>query len=496
MDGTLVKAKVGTILGTKSRGAYVWRSIPYAKPPVGSLRFRHAQPAQPFEGIFEAVRYGAVCPQPGPVPKTMSEDSLSLNIWAPIKKSNQKRAVLFYIHGGSCYKGSSQEAQYDGAKLAKKEDIIVVTINYRLGALGFLDFSFLGDEFEANCGLSDVILALRWVYENIGAFGGDANNITVIGQSAGGNIAAVLMGLSSAKPYIAKTIIMSGCPIWMHQKEEAHHIAKDFMKFMGIQDAAQLHQMSARELVLKQRKFVSQSAVGESSFSIEIDGEMVPHYPIPAAAKGQTKEIPLLIGATSDELSFSCKKPLAKIMMVRDFAIAILAQETKEIRKNILAAYQTYGKKAQEMFVSDQIFRMSSLWFAQAQSRHSKTWMYRFNYKTLIMTLTTLGACHSTDIPFFFGNLASGHNAFMFLFSPIQFMIRRISSEIQKDFTTFAKTGELPWQHCTATKTPAKCYDPSFRVEPMIEPSVVAQYEKSEFKRQSFSGESIRGNLA
>ncbi|MEI6102223.1 MAG: carboxylesterase family protein, partial [Eubacteriales bacterium] len=160
METKIVRTGPGKILGVKIKNVWSWQGIPYAKPPVGELRFRRAQPPEPWENTYWATKQKANCPQANMKLK-QDEDCLSLNIWVP-DKGARKKPVLFYVHGGSFCSGSGNEAKYNGGKLAASRDVIVVTFNYRLGALGFLDFSYLNESFEANCGLSDVLAALRW----------------------------------------------------------------------------------------------------------------------------------------------------------------------------------------------------------------------------------------------------------------------------------------------------------------------------------------------
>jgi para-nitrobenzyl esterase len=487
MKTEIINIPQGNILGTQKNNVRAWYGIPYAQPPVGKLRFRRAQPALEWDGTLAADKYASVCPQANKKYFTQNEDCLTLNIWSPAAGA-EKKAVLFYIHGGSFYAGSGNEARYNGNKLAGREDVVVVTVNYRLGALGFLDFSCLDENFEANCGLSDVVLALKWVYENIGAFGGDKDKITVIGQSAGAIITSALLVMPAAIPYISKAIIMSGGPVWMHDKANAQKISGEFLKFMQINSSDELLSIPAEKLVAKQKRFIARCPQGEGTFSIEVDHDFVPEYPIPASLKGASRDVPVLIGNTKDELSFAFSKLLSPIMKVKNVVMAVITNEQKEIRKKIYSVYQKYGRKAKSALASDYVFKMTSLWLAQARNAFANTWMYRFDYSPLIARLTALRAIHSTDIPFLFGNFAAIPSVFMYIFSPAFFTIRRISRELQKDFTTFAKTGALNWRMCAGKNTPAKCYDKKCSVRPMIDPLIVARHEKSEFKKKCFAG--------
>lgn len=487
MEAEILTIKQGKIKGTIKNNNHAWVGIPYAQPPVGDLKFKYAQSPKKWEGTYIADKYSSICPQTGAGHKMQDEDCLTLNIWSS-DSDNKKKAVLFYIHGGSFCTGSGSEAQYNGKKLAANKDVIVVTINYRLGALGFLDFSFLDDSFQANCGLSDVVAALRWVYENIQAFGGDKKNITVIGQSAGAIITSALLVMPAVKPYMSKAIMMSGGPVWMHNKENAQNIAREFLSYMKIKDADELRKIPAEKLIQKQKKFIAHCKQGEGTFSIEVDQDLVPEFPIPASLKGACENIPVLIGNTKEELSFASSKLTSHFMVIKDVVMDIIKNEKKEIRSRIYTAYQKYGKKAQSTMISDYIFKITSLWYAQSRNAFAKTWMYRFDYAPAIMKMTSLNAIHSIDISFLFGNHIAIPTVFMFILYPEIFTIRRISNELQNDFTTFAKTGKLSWYKCSGNSTPAKCYDRKFSIKPMMESLIVERHEKSEFRKKCFAG--------
>ncbi len=484
MTYTIAKTPLGDIRGVVEKGCGVWRGIPYAR----AKRFSHAQTIDEDFGKMDALRYGPLCAQHGMPGHEMAEDCLTLNVWSAPGEGD--KPVLVYIHGGSFVSGMGSDSVYDGRRLAAGNGVVVVTINYRLGALGFMDFSELGEGLQPNCGLSDMLAALRWVSKNITAFGGDPQNITVIGQSAGATAVSTLTVMPEAKPYISKAIIMSGGPIWLHAPGEARSLARQFMEFMGIKDSAELLSMDARLLTARQRKFMNSTHEGEGTFSIVADGEFVPKYPIPAAATGATGGIPLLIGTTRDELSFACNRLLSKVMALADVD-SIAAREKKEVRMGITEAYERFGSRARCMYVTDYIFRMASLWYAQAANAFSNTWMYSFNYEPLAMRISTLHACHFSDIPFLFGNFGKGRVAMMFILSPIRTIINRISAEMQRDFTHFAKTGSLDWARCEGENTPAKFYDKDITIQPMVEPEIVEKYEGSRFKRDCLNGVNI-----
>lgn len=488
MEPGTVYTKNGALSGKQENGVYAWRGIPYAEPPVGELRFKPARPVSNWNGVKNAASFGPICHQDRKN-AVMSEDCLTLNIWSPMP-DNQKRAVIFFIHGGSFSSGAGSDDDINGANLAGLGDVVVVTINYRLGLLGFLDFSFLGKEFYPNCGLTDIIEALRWTYENIDVFGGDRQNITVIGQSAGAVAASVLPVIPSARSYLSKVIMMSGDPTLPHTKEQYREVSRRFLEFMQLSDAGALRTMTAEELTVRQKEFTAWCRLGAGTFMLEIDGELIPEYPIPAAAKGAAKDIPILIGTTRDEMSFLFIKSLADQLEVKGILDALVNAESDETRRRIRESYHQYGKRAHMLMTSDIVFRIGSTWYAEAYSAYADTWMYCFDYETPAMKLLKLYAFHSCDIPFVFGNHHAGQARWMFLLSPFKKGIRKVSDEIRSDFITFAKTGRLPWQKCSGGSTPGKCYDCPSVIDHMIDPGIKDEYNRTEYRKRSFAGES------
>jgi para-nitrobenzyl esterase len=486
----VVRTKNGEVKGIKTKGAYVWMGIPYAKPPVGALRFKPARPVCDWEGVKDASACGPICFQ-NRKNAVMSEDCLTLNIWSPVqgeKNDLKKRAVMFFIHGGSFCAGSGSDGDIDGAKLAAFGDVVVVTANYRLGVLGFLDFSFLGGDFYPNCGLTDIIEALKWTHKNIEAFGGDPQNITVFGQSAGAIVASVLPVIPSARPYFSKVIMMSGGPTLPHTQQQYQATARDFLQFMHIDRPESLLTMPAEKLTARQKEFSKWCGLGAGTFMLEIDGELIPEYPIPAAAKGAAKDIPILIGTTREEMSCLFIKPLAEILDVNSIMDVMVQTEDDSSCKEIPRLYERYGRRGGMLMMSDIVFRVGSAWYAEVYSAFADTWMYRFDYETFAMKLTRLHAFHSCDVPFVFGNNRAGMARWMFLLSPYKGGIRRVSNEIRTDFVTFAKTGRLPWARCRGADTRGKSYKRTSGVVHMIAPDVKEKFSATEYCRRSFSG--------
>ncbi len=486
----IVHTKNGEISGIRTKDAYAWLGVPYAQPPVGSLRFKPARPVCDWKGVRDASAFGPICFQDRKK-AVMSEDCLTLNIWSPRpgkETSAPGRAVMFFIHGGSFCAGSGSDSDIDGGKLAAFGDVVVVTVNYRLGVLGFLDFSFLGSDFYPNCGLTDIIEALRWTHENIEAFGGNPKNITVFGQSAGAIVASVLPVVPSARPYFSKVIMMSGGPTLPHTQKQYQMTARRFLEFMNIDRPESLFTMPAANLTARQKEFSRWCRLGAGTFMLEIDGDLIPEYPIPAAAKGAARDIPILIGTTREEMSCLFIKPLAEIFDVHSIMDVMVRAENDQSCKAIPRLYQRYGRRGEMLMMSDIVFRVGSAWYAEVYSAFADTWMYRFDYETFAMKLTRLHAFHSCDIPFVFCNHRAGMARWMFLLSPYKRGIRRVSDEIRTDFMQFAKTGRLSWERCNGKNTRGKCYGRTSKLVHMIAPDVKEHFDATEYCRRSFSG--------
>lgn len=487
MESRIASATNGCYKGIEENGVFIWRGIPYAKPPTGELRFRAPERAEQIDGVFDATGFGPCCFQEKPE-REMSEDCLTLNIWSP-KGGGRKKAVLFFIHGGSFSGGAGSDAEYDGANLCKNGEVVVVTINYRLGVLGFLDFSFLNQAFLPNCGLRDMIMALRWTANNIEAFGGDPNNITVFGQSAGAVAVSALIVIPEAREYIAKAIMMSGDPTLPHRKDQYMEVSKKFLAFAGIRDEQQLLCTGAEELVSYQKEFTKHCKLGSGTFMLEIDGELIHDYPVVEARRGCTKEIPILVGTTREEMSFLFIKKLAQRLDVLGIYNALMDQEPVAVKETLERLYGQYGRLGRVRMASDIVFRIGSTWFAEACSENTDTWMYRFDYASPAMKLARLYSFHSSDIPFVFGNFSAGHAPTMFLLSPFKKKINRLYQEMQQDFFRFAKTGTLPWKKCDGERTEGKCYNIQSHIGHMIDPSIKAEYKKTNYYQRSFAGE-------
>ncbi len=263
------------------------------------------------------------------------------------------------------------------------------------------------------------------------------------------------------------------------------------MDFMEITDAAALMATPAEVFAARQNEFAQACRLGATTFAPCIDDELVRQYPIPAAREINAPGIPMLIGTTREEMSFSLKKNLAYIVDISEMRRTGLDAEKKETIERISNAYKRYGKRGAAITMSDYVFRMPSVWFAEARGEHADTWMYRFDYETLGMRISGLHSFHSCDIPFLFGNFDVGHAHYMMLLTPFKKNVHEVQNAFRSDFLTFMKTGALPWEKCKSGSVPAKCYALPPVFEQAVPVDIAQAYEGSEFKRRCMAGESI-----
>lgn len=469
----IVTAPAGTFCGTVADGARSWRGIRYAQPPVGPLRWRDPVAASPAIGEIDATAYGNVCPQKmnPAVPlgdgAVMDEDCLVLNVWAPSGQHGGTLPVMVWLHGGAYTFGASSQPLFDATSLATSGEVVVVTVNYRLGAFGFLDLAGLLPEegFDRNLALKDALLALRWVRENISAFGGDAGRVTVFGESAGGGLVTTLLATPSAEGLFARAIAQSSPASSMYGTERARDVATRFVHELGIDStdaaavAGALRAASVDDIVTASMNVyaaVPSEAPGTLAFAPVIDGELLPEAPVTVLREGRGIRVPLLIGTNKDEASLFTfmKSPLIPITddRIRQM-FADMAEDNPTIAlpsvAQVQTAYENVRQRAVGLGIARDIgFRMPTVWIAEGHSTVADVWLYRFDHAAPFLRLIGLGATHATELPYLWGNLSIGPKDPTFRLGGRR-AAEKISVRMQERWTAFAH-GRAPDARTTA----------------------------------------------
>ena len=470
--------------GGLEKGVCTWKGIPYAKSTAGEGRFRPPQIPEKVDEIV-ADQFGPACPQHKHLNVPKNENCLNLNIWA--RFGAKRRPVLFYIHGGSFMSGTGSDPVFDGQELVEAENIVVVTINYRLGVLGILDFSFLDDRFTPNCAILDVCMALRWTYEHIADFGGNPDNITVMGESAGGSIVSLLPAIPEAAQYISKCVISSGVPTEFWTKSQAQQMAQGYMKFMGISSAEELLAISAERIGDSTQDFTQYTKLGAASYEPSVDGEIIRDFPLVSVQQAEFKKIPMWIGMTRDEMSF-----LTFSILSRRWGLAKLIEEGTDeesaaLREKIIRIYdETYDKdEARIQLYSDMVIRAPLIWYAEEASQTTHVWLYRMDWSSRIMDKLGIKAFHSSDLPFFFGNFNFPANRIYYQGKEEKKIVKAIEHSIQRDLATFMDSGTLPWETAREGYI-GKCYGDEICYEVIMPEEIRDYWRQTTYHERSF----------
>ena len=444
-----VKCVNGTFVGTEEHGVASWLGIPYAKPPVGKRRFKAPEYVDASDRVFEAKYYGkcaiVALPYEDCQQKLSSEDCLYLNIWVNTDDKTEKKPVMVWIHGGAYVTGSGSQISYSGANLVQKQsDIIMVNINYRLNMYGFMDFSSVpgGENFKtAPCnGLLDQAMALRWVHENIAAFGGDPDNVTIFGQSAGGGSVSILPVMKEANQYFQKVIAQSGSTTLAFPVgcDAAQGKTKALLEYTGCKTMDDIMALSEEKL---QEAYVE--AVGKFTSCPYYGTEVLPEAPIELYRKGYAKHISIMAGSTADEarlfmgegasLSMEEQKLFAQ-RAVGDAALCLKEEDKKYYEEFWRVCRSQEPGLIETEFINELMFRVPMLQQLDAQSAFNKTFSYYWSYPS---SNAEVGAAHSVELIFVFNLRGIGTN------SP--FNGTNISDEIftavQQMWTNFARCG-------------------------------------------------------
>jgi len=458
-----VKCVNGTFVGTEENGVASWLGIPYAKAPVGERRFKAPEYVDASDRVFEAKYYGKCAfgahSQGDCIQKLASEDCLYLNIWLNEDDKTEKKPVMFWIHGGAYVAGSGSQASYCGANLVQKQsDIILVNINYRINMYGFMDFSSVpgGENFKtAPCnGLLDQAMALRWVHENIAAFGGDPDNVTIFGQSAGGGSVSILPVMKEANQYFQKVIAQSGSTTLAFpvECESAQGKTKALLEYTGCKTMDDIMALSEEEL---QKAYVE--AVGKFTSCPYYGTEVLPEAPIELYKKGYAKHITIMAGSTADEcrlfmgegvnLTFEEQKLFAQ-RAVGDAALYLKEEDKKYYEEFKRVCRDQEPGLVETEFMNELMFRVPMLQQLDAQSAFNKTFCFYWSYPS---SNAEMGAAHSVELMFVFDVRCVGTSG-VFNGSNIS---EEIFTFVQQTWTNFARCGnpstdQIEWKAYSA----------------------------------------------
>lgn len=485
VDDLVVETDLGAVRGVRERGVRAWRGIPYAAPPVGPRRFLAPAPAEGWGGVRDASRFGPVAPQnrhgqfigaASHLPR--SEDCLSLNVIAPDRPGDRADApgathaarparavadgglpVMVFVHGGAYSVGSSREYPRQGERLVRRHGVLYVSLNYRLGALGWLDFrAYAGPRhpFDANVGLRDQVAALEWVRRNIAAFGGDPDRVTLFGESAGANSVTTLMAVPSAEGLFARAIAQSSPANAVYLPEMAATWAGEYVSILsrlvddddleseGVEDAAAMLRAADPSVLARATTELTVRTPDENPGTISlapvIDGDVLPVRPLDAFRDGTAHRVPLIIG-TNDREGSLFEGRIDILPTTKPRIRAIFANTRKKSRKAIKRQYPDLPERRPAAdFAGDFTFWFPSVKAGERHSRSAPTWFYRFDAAPRTARLLGLDATHGLELFALFEKFDTPVGAALTLLGGRR-MFRSTGRRMQSHWAAFAASG-------------------------------------------------------
>ena len=489
-NDAIANTTYGKIAGFTQNGLYIFKGIPYAK----ANRFEAPTAPDSWEGVRSCRHFGPTSPQGKRSGWESDEIAFAfdwddgytgencqrLNIWTPGLDDGKTRPVMVWLHGGGFAAGSGQELPgYDGANLSKNEDVVVVTLNHRLNALGFLDLSDFGDKYakSGNAGMLDIVSALEWVRDNIVNFGGDPGNVTIFGQSGGGGKVGTLTGMPAAEGLFHKAIVQSGSMLRMMTSDNSRRIGRETAAILGLDknNIGAIDTIPYEQLLAAGEKAIAKvkAEVGAEGgafifgWAPTVDGDVLPEHPYGNEAPQQSRDIPMMIGTTLHEFTAStyvlALKNLSKEQIVENLRQRY-GDNTDDFLKAFEKAYPDYA--AIDLIDTDFTFRPSAVVQAglKAGQDAAPVYMYLFSWESPVMD-GRLRSTHCMEIPFVFANTdrhasmtGGGDDA------------RRLGDIMSKAWANFARTGnpnteDLPeWPAFTAENGATMVFDNECKV--------------------------------
>jgi para-nitrobenzyl esterase len=480
-SGPVADTRAGKIRGQQLEGCIAFRGVPYGAPTGGANRFQPPQPRAPWQGVRDATQFGNISPQPsGPIipeeidseaHEPQGEDCLLLNVWTP-QVGPYLRPVMVWFHGGGYAVGGGSAPWYRGERLASRHDVVVVTINHRLNAFGFLYLGDLNPAFAgvANVGMLDCVAALKWVRDNISGFGGDPENVTIFGESGGAGKVSCLMGMPAAKGLFHRAIAESGGALNLGRPEQATAAAKAMLDKLGVDpiDTAKLQNLPVEEIIRA-------TPSGFQSMAPIVDGRSIPRDPFSPAAPEFSADVPFLTGSNLTESAFFLDTPLDPLnddeLHARVKAYCHVDDATAH---QLVALYRQEHPSRDNVFLYQLIsseYWMRTTVLVQAERKaalgRAPAYVYQFNRLSPARD-GKLHCPHGSEIPYVFDDLAAG-KAITGEAPAAQVLADRMSAA----WVSFARYGDpnmggadLPyWPPYSAGSRAVMCLDDECRLE-------------------------------
>ncbi|TGE10509.1 carboxylesterase/lipase family protein [Hymenobacter fodinae] len=481
----IVKTRRARLQGIREGNLRVFRGVAYAQPPVGPLRFRPPQPLKRQPGLVPAQKFGSKALQAaGNEAVQGSEDCLYLNVWAPDAVPRKKLPVLVWVHGGAFTGGSGQDN--DAWTFAARDTIIAVSFNYRLGSLGFLQLGKrLGPSYTqaGNAGILDAVEALRWVHQNIAAFGGDPNRVTVMGESAGAKMVGGLLVTPAAEGLFQQVILESGAVQAVRDTATAGSTTRQLLQELHLTNPQELLTLPAESLVRAQTAFTN-GAGGLQVFGPVLDGLTIPTPALDYVRQRAKRPLRVLLGTNREEANLF-SGPGSIIHEPNEAALQRVFGP-----RNSPYVWQAYQKLSQTQpplqawnsVLTDYLYRLATYRLASTMAEQgTPTWLYRFDY-----TSPTFRPMHAQELNFVWNAPAGSSSAATAaapLTAPTKAANAALAAEMHSYWAQFIKTGQPggQWPAYNPTKREVMIFDVPSRIEPILAP-----YEDAAFPVQGY----------